>query len=132
MAAGPARGPVPPSLDGVFYKTGMNILLAVVTCGIWMFVWTFRTGEDLKQHNGDGLGGLLHIVILFFLSPVTMFLLPNEVQKMYERDGRQSPVTTLLGLWFLLPIVGNIIWYVKMQNALNDYWVSKGSRPAAA
>ena len=37
---------------------------------------------------------------------------------MYERDGRESPVSTLWGLWFLLPIIGHFIWYFKVQAAL--------------
>ena len=55
-----------------------------------------------------------------------MFTIPNEIEKMYQREGRQSPVSTVWGLWFLLPIIGNIIWYVKVQRVLNDFWPSKG------
>jgi hypothetical protein len=122
-------GIVPPTLDEVFYKAGLNILLTIVTCGIWAIVWSYRTHEDLKKYNGDGLGGVAALIIAIFVSAVIMFTVPNEIQKMYERDGRQSPVTTLWGLWFLLPIIGNFIWYLKVQEALNDFWVSKGSRP---
>ncbi len=100
-----------------------------VTCGIWRFFWAYRTSEDLVRYNGDGLGGALSIALNFVCPPVLMFTIPNEIEKMYQRDGRQSPVTTLWGLWFLLPIIGNIIWYVRVQRALNDFWLSKGSRP---
>jgi hypothetical protein len=57
-----------------------------------------------------------------------MFTIPNEIKNMYTREGRQSPVSALWGLWVLLPLIGNIIWYVKVQPALNDFWRSKGSR----
>ena len=70
---------------------------------------------------------MLGVVIYLLLSVVLMFTIPNEIQKMYEREGRQSPVTTVWGLWFLLPIIGNIVWYVKVQSALNDFWRSKGA-----
>lgn len=123
-------GVVPQSLDGVFYSTGMVILLTILTCGIFGAFWTYRTSEDLKKYNGDGLGGVLGVVIFLLLSVVLMFTIPAEIEKMYQRDGRESPVGALWGLWFLLPIIGNIIWYVKMQEALNDFWVSKGARPA--
>jgi hypothetical protein len=36
----------------------------------------------------------------------------------------------MVGLWFLLPIVGHFVWYFKVQAALNDLWVSKGAQPA--
>ncbi len=121
-------GRVPPSIGGVYYSVGLTILLMIVTLGIWGFFWTWRTNEDLKQYNGDGLGGGIGLVIYIFVSPVLMFTIPNEIDHMYQRDGRQSPVTAVWGLWFLLPLIGNIIWYVKVQHALNDFWLSKGAR----
>jgi hypothetical protein len=123
-------GVVPPVLEGPYYSAGLVILLTIVTCGIWGIVWTYRTSEDLKKYNGDGLGGVLGIVVYLLLSVVLMFTIPNEIEKMYQREGRESPVSTLWGLWFLLPLVGNIIWYLKVQNALNDFWTSKGAQPA--
>jgi hypothetical protein len=27
----------------------------------------------------------------------------------------------------LLPIIGNLIWYVRIQKSLNDYWTSHGA-----
>jgi hypothetical protein len=124
-------GVVPPSLDGVAYNKGLVILLTIITCGLFGIYWTYRTNEDLKAYNGDGLGGGLGVVIFLLLSVVLMFTIPAEIEKMYQRDGRESPVSPMLGLWFLLPIIGNIIWYVKVQDALNDFWLSKGSQPAA-
>ena len=117
----------PQDISGVFYNKGLTILLMIVTCGIWGVFWTYRTNEDLKKYNGDGLGGVLALVIYLLLSVVLMFTIPNEVKNMYERDGRESPVSAIWGLWFLLPIIGNIIWYLKVQNALNDFWRSKGA-----
>jgi Domain of unknown function (DUF4234) len=101
--------------------------LMIVTIGIWGFFWTYRTSDDLQKHNGNGLGGLIGVLIYFVFSPVLMFTIPNEIKNMYERDGRQSPVSAVWGLWFLLPLIGNIIWYVKVQRSLNDFWRSKGA-----
>ncbi len=123
-------GQVPPDLSGVYYNKGLNVLLFIVTCGIWGAVWAYRTHGDLKRYNGDGIGEVAGLLLGLFVSVVIMFTVPNETQKMYEREGRQSPVSTLWGLWFLLPIVGEFIWYFKVQDALNDFWLSKGSRPA--
>jgi hypothetical protein len=123
-------GVVPPRVGGAYYSVGLVILLMIVTLGIWGFFWTWRTNEDLKKYNGDGLGGAIALVIYIFVSPVLMFTIPNEIKNMYERDGRPSPVSAVWGLWFLLPLIGNIIWYVKVQHAANDFWVSKGAAPA--
>jgi hypothetical protein len=123
-------GVVPDSIGGVFYGTGLVILLTILTLGIWGIFWTYRTSEDLRKYNGDGLGGVLGVVIYLLLSVVLMFTIPNEIKNMYERDGRQSPITALWGLWFLLPLIGHIVWYVRVQRALNDFWLNKGARPA--
>ena len=90
-------GQPPHNIGGVFYSVGLTILLMIVTLGIWGFFWTYRTNEDLKRYNGDGLGGVLGIVIYFLLAVVLMFTIPNEIKNMYERDGRKSPVTGDLG-----------------------------------
>jgi hypothetical protein len=122
---------VPEDIGGVFYSKGLTILLMIVTCGIWGIFWTYRTNEDLKKYNGDGLGGVLGIVIYLLLSVVLMFTIPNEIKNMYERDGREPTVSAIWGLWFLLPIIGHIIWYLKVQGALNEFWASKGALTAA-
>jgi len=123
-------GVVPERLGGAYYSTGLVILLSIVTLGIWTILWSYRTGEDLKKYNGDGLGGVLSVVVALLLSIVLMFTIPNEIKNLYERDGRQTPIIALWGLWVLLPIVGLFVWYVKTQRCLNEFWTSKGAQPA--
>ena len=123
-----ARGEIPQDIGGVFYSKGLTILLMIVTLGIWGFFWTYRTNEDLKRYNGDGMGGWLGVVVYLLLSVILMFTIPNEIKNAYQRDGRSSPVSAVWGLWFLLPIIGHFVWYLKVQSALNDFWRSKGAR----
>ena len=51
---------------------------------------------------------------------------------LYERRGQARPVSATTGLWFLLLgwffFVGAIVWFVKTNNALNDYWRSVGAQ----
>lgn len=108
-------------------SAGTCILLAIVTLGIYTYVWTYKTHKEMADHTGQGVGGVLGFVIYFLLSPVTYFLIPSEIRKMLERDGRTSPVTGIWGLWFLLPLIGSLIWFIKMQGTLNTYWTSKGA-----
>jgi hypothetical protein len=110
---------------------GVVILLAIVTFGIYTWIWAYKTGNELKEHTRDGLGGAVHLVITIFISPVTMFLMAGEVEKMYRAQRREPPITTLWGLWFLLPLIGNIIWYVRIQRSINDYWASAPMTVAA-
>lgn len=108
-------------------SAGLVVLLTIVTFGIWAIVWSYQNGEEVKQHTNTGLGGVAYLLVTVFVAPVTMFLLANEVEQMYRRDGREPPITTLWGLWFLLPLIGNLIWYLRIQSALNDYWTAHGS-----
>lgn len=112
---------------------GFGILLAIVTLGIYTLYWVFKTQEEVKEHSSIGVGGVLGLVIWIVVSPVTWFLIPSEVGKMYRADGREAPFSGWTGLWLLLPIVGMFVWFIKVQGALNRYWESKqGSAPAEA
>lgn len=110
---------------------GKCILLAIVTLGIYAIYWTYKTQEEIKRYSGNGIGGVLGLVIYILISPVTYFIVPSEVRYMYEDlDGGTSPVRGTTGLWILLPLAGPIVWFVKVQGALNRYWESKGVSPA--
>jgi hypothetical protein len=106
---------------------GFGILLYIVTLGLYGWYWVFKTQEEMKQHTGDGLGGVLGLVIWILISPVSAFVIPSEVGKMYRRAGREAPMTGWTGLWLFpgaILIIPAIVWYVKIQRALNTYWES--------
>ena len=120
------RGPV-----GETRSVGLSILWFILTLGIYGIYWVYKTQEEVRRYSGNGIGGVLGLVIYILISPVTFFIVPSEVRYMYEDlDGGQSPVRGIYGLWILLPIAGPIIWFVQVQGALNRYWESKGASPA--
>jgi hypothetical protein len=119
-----ATGPL-----GTQRSIGMTIFLTIVTLGIWTWVWSYQNGEELKRHANTGLGGVAYLLITLFIAPVTMFLMAGEVEQLYRREGKEPPITTIWGLWFLLPIIGNLIWYVRIQKSINDYWTAHGVTP---
>src|SRR4026207_126 len=87
-AAQAQRGP-----GGHTRSIGLCILWAVLTLGIYTFIWTYKTQEEIKRYSGNGLGGVLGLVIYILISPVTFFVVPSEVRYMYEDlDGGHSPV----------------------------------------
>jgi hypothetical protein len=110
------------------------LLIGLVTLGLYWWYWAYKTQEEVKQHSGQGIGGVLGLVIWILLTPVSAFLIPSEVGQMHARDGREPPVTGWTGLWlfpfgvFLIPA---IVWFVKVQGSLNRYWDSKAQRTAA-
>ncbi|CAN5531343.1 hypothetical protein BH20ACT2_BH20ACT2_10120 [soil metagenome] len=104
-----------------------TILLAIVTLGIWAALWTYWNYRELERYRGDGIGGALGVVIHIFVTPVTYFLMASEVEKLYSEEGQEPPVRTITGLWLLLPLAGPFVWYVKVQNAINDFWMARGA-----
>jgi Domain of unknown function (DUF4234) len=111
------------------------LLIGLITLGIYTLYWAYKTQEEMKQHTGDGLGGVLGLVVWIIVSPVSAFVIPSEIGKMYNRAGRTSPVTGWTGLWFFpfgVLIIPLIVWFVKVQGALNQYWQSQPSAAASA
>jgi hypothetical protein len=111
---------------------GLGILLFIVTLGFYGWYWAYKTQEELRQHTGEGLGGVLGLVIWIVIHPVSAFVIPSEIGKMYAKDGKQPPMTGWTGLW-LFPgevlLIPAIVWFVKVQGALNRYWEEVVSMP---
>jgi Domain of unknown function (DUF4234) len=130
VTAGVATGASQRGSVGNTRSIPLSILWAVLTLGIYTFIWTYKTQEEMKRYSGDGVGGVLGLVIYILLAPVTFFVVPSEVRHMYEDlDGERSPVSGIYGLWFLLPLIGGLIWFIQVQGALNRYWQGKGAPP---
>ena len=120
-------GPAP---VGEIRSTGLCILLFIVTFGIYGLYWWFKTHEEMKRHTGNGLGGGIALLLAFFIGFVMPYITSSEVGQLFTRRGQQPPVTGLTGLWYFpgaLILVGPIIWFVKTNAALNEYWRSVGA-----
>ena len=122
-----AGHPLRPAQIGTPRSVGLTILVSIVTFGIWTIVWSYQNGEEFKEYRPVGIGGVAYLLLTLFIMPVTMFLMANEVESMYKEAGEEPKITTLWGLWFLLPLIGHIIWYVRMQNAINSFWQARGA-----
>ncbi|MGH9183302.1 MAG: DUF4234 domain-containing protein [Acidimicrobiales bacterium] len=103
---------------------GKQLLLALVTFGIYGVYWAYINHEEIKQHTGEGAGGALGALIYLIAGIITLFLLPIEIRRMYERDGKVSPVGPATAFWILLFVIP---WYVRCQRVLNQYWAAKGA-----
>jgi Domain of unknown function (DUF4234) len=131
MPAPPAP-PMTPQLGpvGKVRGTGMCILLTIVTLGIYTIFWFYMTHEEMKRHTGRGLGGIVAALLAFFIGFVMPYISSNEVGDLYAASGREKPVSAATGLWYfpgMLILIGPIVWFVKTNGALNEYWKSMGA-----
>jgi uncharacterized protein DUF4234 len=104
------------------------LLLSIVTLGIYGLYWHYKTFQEMKDYSGQGIGGVLGLLLGFFCGIVVIFVLPAEVGNLYGQDGQPAPISGVTGLWVLLPLLGGFIWLWKVQGRLNDFWKSKGAR----
>jgi hypothetical protein len=114
-----ARGPL-----GKRESIGVQVLLSIVTLGFYGIYWAYKSHDEIKRYNGDGVGGVVGVLLYLFVNVVTLFVLPLEIKRMYEREGMHSPVSGATAFWALL---FGIPWYVKCQSALNQFWAAKGA-----
>ena len=135
-AAAPPAGAMLPTATatgevGKIRNTGTCVLLTIVTLCFYTWYWYYKTHDEMKQHTGNGLGGGIALLLAIFVGIVMPFINSNEVGGLYERKGLQKPVSAATGLWFLLLgwffFIGAIVWFVKTNGALNEYWKSQGA-----
>jgi hypothetical protein len=124
----PPASPVPASgYTGQVRSPVAVIIFSIITLGIYTLYWYYVVFEDLKQRTNNGVGGLVGLILGLCLGIVNIFLLPAEIGNMYAQEGLEKPVTGLTGFWVLIPLVGSIIWFVKVQNAMNHRWEASGA-----
>ncbi|MCU1459387.1 MAG: conserved rane protein of unknown function [Actinomycetia bacterium] len=102
-------------------------LLMIITLGIYGLVYYYKTYQEMKDHSGQGVGGVVGLLLAIFIGIVTPFLLASEVGNLYASEGLDKPVSGLTGFWVLIPILGALIWLFKVQGALNRFWESHGA-----
>ena len=132
----PAPGHTPAAYDagngpvGQIRGTGVCIALAICTFGIYTLVWYYKVHQEMKNHSGAGLGGGVALLLAFFVSIVMPYLTSSEVGNLYARSNRPAPVSGTTGLWYFpgsFIIVGPLVWFIKTNGALNDYWRTQGA-----
>ncbi len=103
------------------------IVISIITLGIYGLYWQYQVFKEMKAHTGDGIGGPIGLVIAILIGIVNVFLIPSEAGNMYAKAGMEKPVRGVTGFWVLIPLIGFIIWVVKVQGALNRRWESLGA-----
>ncbi len=71
---------------------GFGILIFIITLGIYGLYWVYKTQDEIKEHSGDGVGGVLGLVDLDPRLPISRFLIPSEIGKMHKARRTRSTV----------------------------------------
>lgn len=122
------RSVVPTGVVGRQRNPWAVVGLTIVTLGIYGLYWQYATFKEMNDYSGQGIGGVIGLILAIFIGIVNIFLLPAEAGNLYSREGYQRPISAVTGFWIFLPIAGWFIWVIKCQGVLNRYWAGRGQR----
>lgn len=120
---------------------GFVIVMAIFTFGIYTLYWFYKSFAEVRRWWGQGVGGFVGLLLAFV--PVSIFLLPSYVGRMYKEDfiaqgedpvkaAKSVPITGWSGFLNLIPLVGGLVWLAKVQGKLNNFWEGQQIRTASA
>ena len=102
----------------------LNIILTIVTCGLWGIIWEVQIADDIKLLTGEE--GLVSGIVLVLLSLVTcgiyfIFWVYNAGNKLeLVKAGYGLPTESKGVVYVVLSIFGfSIVALALMQNDLN-------------
>ncbi len=84
-AAGISAGPRGDVRSPVFV-----IVMWFITLGIYGLYWQYKVFKELKEHTGEGIGGVIGLILAILLGIVNVFLLPSEIGNMYARGAGEA------------------------------------------
>jgi hypothetical protein len=122
-----SRATGPSGVLGTPRRPWVVAVLTVITLGIYGLYWQYASFDETNAYSGQGIGGVVGLILAIFVGIVNIFLLPAEIGNLYSREREQRPVSAATGFWILLPLVGWFVWVVKSQRALNRFWVDRGA-----
>ena len=67
------------------------IVLSIVTFGIYHLYWYYKNFEEMKRHTGNGIGGILGLLIAVVFNPINWFVMPSEIGTCIETTGQRRP-----------------------------------------
>ena len=130
LAANAAPGMTARAPIGRIRGTGGCIALSIVTFGIYTLYWFYSVHAEMKRHSGQGIDGGLALVLAFFVRIIMPFVTSSEIGTLYERANLRKPVSGATGLWYfpgVFILIGPLVWFIKTNGALNNYWRMHGA-----
>lgn len=113
----------------------LNIILTVVTCGIYGLVWFVQLTDDAKEYSGDTemQSGVLALVLTLITCGIYGFYWDYKMAKMLQdaQTKNNLPANDNTIMYVILHLFGlEIVNYCLMQNDLNSITKVKSSGSA--
>lgn len=107
------------------------LLLQIVTLGLYGVFFYYNSLNELHRWRGKGISGGAYVLLSVFTLGAFMLLtpifFPAHVGDAYAEDNKPRPVSGATALWFLVPVLGSLIWFFKTVGSLNAYWRMRGA-----
>lgn len=97
-----------------------TVILIFVTLGLYGLYWIYITFEELKRQNGQGLGGMLALVLGIVTGGlIPLFMLVSELGNAFQKQGKQSTFSMIYPIIaIVIPLIGAIVYYHTAQTAM--------------
>ena len=86
----------------------MVAVLTIITFGIYGLYWQYAKLVEMNDYSGQGIGGVVGLLLAIFISIVNIFLLPAEIGNLYFREAKARPVKRGNGILDLPPDRGMV------------------------
>jgi branched-chain amino acid transport system permease protein len=97
------------------YYVGSEPAVFAVLIGVpvlYSFWWVYRSYADLHAHSGRGVPGIVGLLVDLAGKVGTLFLLPVQIARAADEDGRERPITWRVGRApFAFALIGLFLWY---------------------
>lgn len=130
QGAGPGR---PMFSVGEYRDPIMIILLSIITCGIYFYIWHYKVSEEINNYvgNQEATSPLMAALgfCCFIPTWINMSQVDNILFDINMRERRRSEKRFIL--WLLLSLVvgaGSFIYMYQVQDNLNEIWEQYGVR----
>lgn len=109
-----------------------QVVLSLLTLGIYRRVWLYRVNKELDGHEALGLNHPLNAVLLCLpvLGPaIVAYQTAHRTAPMVQVGGVKYGPPTAVWLAVLVPLLGNLVFMGWTQGRLNRFWAHERAHP---
>ena len=113
-----------------------NVILSIVTCGIYAIIWFIQLNDDAKEYSNDasmptgGVAFLLTLVTCGIYGVYWAYKMGKALQKAKIDNGMTNAADNSV-MYLVLELIGlGIVDYCLMQNELNEITRAKNGGQA--